>query len=101
VFCNGEKKLLVLFSFFLTALILMTADCIDKESAQAEETLVKRILAEEALAEEAMAEHTAEGSQHADVVYLGGGDYKVFLLSSVNEFYAQLRIPFIAIFQQN
>lgn len=62
-----EKKRL-LFSVFLTALILMTAGCTDQDSAQAETP------AEEALAEETLTEITAEGSQHVDVVNLSGGD---------------------------
>ncbi|AKB27463.1 Dipeptide-binding ABC transporter, periplasmic substrate-binding component [Methanosarcina siciliae T4/M] len=70
-----KKKLLVLFSVFLTALILMTAGCVSQDSTQAEDTSAKGVLAEEALAEEALAENTAEGSQHTDVAYLSGGDY--------------------------
>jgi peptide/nickel transport system substrate-binding protein len=63
-----KKKLFVLFSVFLTALILMTAGCAEKDSAQAETT------AGEALAEEALIENTAEGSQRVDAVNLSGGD---------------------------
>jgi len=63
-----KKKLFVLFSVFLTALILMTAGCADKDSDHAETT------AGEALAEEALIENTAEGSQHVDAVNLSGGD---------------------------
>ncbi len=59
-----KKKLLVLFSVFLTALILMTAGCIGQDSAKAG-----------TLAEETLAENTADGSLNADVVYLIGGDY--------------------------
>lgn len=70
-----EKKLLVLFSVFLTALILMTAGCVSQDSSQAEETSAKGVLAEEALAEETLTENTAEGSQYTDVAYLSGGDY--------------------------
>src|SRR5512145_1988474 len=62
-----EKKKL-LFSVFLTALILMTAGCTDQDSAQAETP------AGEALAEETLTEITVEGSQHVDVVNLSGGD---------------------------
>jgi len=58
-----KKKLLVLFSVFLTALILTTAGCIDQDNTQT------RALAENT------AENTADGSSHADVVYLSGGDY--------------------------
>ncbi|MHC1754452.1 MAG: ABC transporter substrate-binding protein [Methanosarcina sp.] len=68
-----KKKLLVLFSVFLTALILMTAGCIGQDNAQAE-TLTEETLTEETLAEETLAENTADGSQHVDVVYLSGGD---------------------------
>jgi len=68
-----KKKLLVLFSVFLTALILMTAGCVSQDSSRAE-TSAKGMPAEEALAEETLTENTAEGSQHADVVYLSGGD---------------------------
>lgn len=63
-----EKKLFVLFSVLLTALILMSAGCIGKDSAQAETS------AEEALAEETLTANTAKGSQHVDVVNLSGGD---------------------------
>jgi peptide/nickel transport system substrate-binding protein len=63
-----KKKLLVIFSVFLTALILMTAGCTDQDSAQAE------TLAGEALAEETLDENTAEGPQNVDVVNLSGGD---------------------------
>lgn len=70
-----KKKLFVLFSVFLTALILMTAGCVSQDSAQAEEISAKGALAEEALAEETLTENTAEGPQHADVAYLSGGDY--------------------------
>ncbi len=59
-----RKKLLMLFSAFLAALILMISGCIGPDRTQTEQ-----------LAEEALAENTAEGSQHADVVYLSGGDY--------------------------
>ncbi|MCQ1536600.1 diguanylate phosphodiesterase [Methanosarcina sp. KYL-1] len=58
-----KKKLLVLFTVFLTALILMSAGCIG-QSAQTGTP-----------AGETLAENTADGSQHADVVYLSGGDY--------------------------
>lgn len=68
-----EKKLFVLFSVFLTALILMSAGCIGKDSAQVE-TSTEKALAEETLTEEILTENTAEGSQHADVVNLSGGD---------------------------
>ncbi|MBN2487543.1 MAG: diguanylate phosphodiesterase [Methanosarcinaceae archaeon] len=54
-----KKKLLVLFSVFLIPLILMTAGCIDQDSAQAGTS----------------AENTAEESQKVDVVHLSGGDY--------------------------
>lgn len=54
-----KKKVLGLFSVFLTALSLMTAGCIGQDGAQAE-TLV---------------ENTTNGSQHVDVAYLRGGDY--------------------------
>lgn len=64
-----KKKLSVLFSVFLTALILMTSGCTDQDSAQAE------TLAGGALAEETLTENAAHGSQHVDVVYLSGGDY--------------------------
>ncbi|MDD3246997.1 MAG: ABC transporter substrate-binding protein [Methanosarcina sp.] len=70
-----KKKLLVLFSVFLTALILMTAGCVSQDSSQAEEISAKGMPAEEALAEETLTENAAEGSQHADVAYLSGGDY--------------------------
>lgn len=64
-----KKKLLILFSVFLTALILMTAGCIGQDSAQAE------TLAEDSAQTGTLAENTAEGSRHADVVYLSGEDY--------------------------
>ena len=70
-----KKKLLVLFSVFLTALSLMTAGCIGQDSSQVEEISAKGMPAEEALAEETLTENAAEGSQHADVAYLSGGDY--------------------------
>ena len=70
-----KKKLLVLFSIFLTALILMTAGCVSQDSSQAEEISAKGMPVEEALAEETLTENAAEGSQHADVAYLSGGDY--------------------------
>lgn len=65
-----KNKLLILFTVFLTALILATAGCVGQDSAQAEETSAKGMPAEETLTENA-----AEGSQHADVAYLSGGDY--------------------------
>ncbi len=68
-----EKKLFVLFSVFLTALILISAGCIGKDNAQAEKS-TGEALAEETLTEEILTENTAEGSQHADVVNLSGGD---------------------------
>ena len=70
-----KKKLLVLFSVFLTALILMTAGCVSQDSSQAEEISAKGMPVEEALAEETLTENAAEGSQYADVAYLSGGDY--------------------------
>jgi peptide/nickel transport system substrate-binding protein len=59
-----RKKLLMLFSAFLAALILMISGCIGPDRTQTEQ-----------LAEETLAENTAEGSQHADIVYLSGEDY--------------------------
>ncbi len=67
VFCNGEKFLL--FSFSLTALILLTAGCIDQESAQAG-TPAKNTSDQTGK----LAEITSNGSLHADVVHLSGED---------------------------
>jgi peptide/nickel transport system substrate-binding protein len=64
-----KKKLLVLFSVFLTALILMTAGCIGQDSAQAEGAQTNSAQAGTS------AEDTANGLQQADVVHLSGGDY--------------------------
>lgn len=54
-----KKKLQALFSVFLSFLILMTAGCIDQDSAQAGTS----------------AENSSEVSQKVDVVHLSGGDY--------------------------
>lgn len=63
-----KKKLLTLFSVFLTALVVITAGCSDKDSAQA------GTMGGNSLAEETVVENGDEGSQHVDVVYLSGGD---------------------------
>lgn len=64
-----KKKLLVLFSVFLTALILMSSGCTDQDSAQAGK------LAENTSDQTGTsAENTSDGSQHVDVVNLTGGD---------------------------
>lgn len=54
-----KKKLLVLFSLFLTALILMVAGCIGQDDTQTK----------------AVAENSSAESQQVDVVHLSGGDY--------------------------
>jgi peptide/nickel transport system substrate-binding protein len=68
-----KKKLFLLFSVFLTALILMSAGCIGKDSAQAE-TSTEDALAEETLTEGTLAGNTTAGAQYTDVVNLSGGD---------------------------
>jgi peptide/nickel transport system substrate-binding protein len=54
-----KKRLIALFSVFLSILILMTAGCIDQDNAQAGTS----------------AENSSEVSQKVDVVHLSGGDY--------------------------
>jgi peptide/nickel transport system substrate-binding protein len=53
----------VLFCFSLTALILMTAGCVDQDSSQAGSAQA-----------ETLVENTSEESQHADVIHLSGED---------------------------
>lgn len=62
-----EKKLL--FFVFLTALILMTAGCTDKDSAQAG-TSAENTSGQTGT----LVENPSDGSNHVDVVNLSGGD---------------------------
>lgn len=67
--CSLMDKKKLLFSVFLTALILITAGCTDQDNAQPE------TMAKEALVEETLTENSVEGSQSVDTVNLEGGDY--------------------------
>ncbi|MCO5381399.1 MAG: ABC transporter substrate-binding protein [Methanosarcina barkeri] len=64
-----KKKLLVLLSIFLTTLILISAGCIDQDSAQAGTS------AKNTSDQTGISVNTSEGSKHVDVVNLSGEDY--------------------------
>ncbi|MDR7667152.1 ABC transporter substrate-binding protein [Methanosarcina sp. Z-7115] len=64
-----KKKLLVLLSIFLTTLILISAGCIDQDSAQAG-TSAKNTSDQTGIS----VENTSDGSKHVDVVNLSGED---------------------------
>lgn len=68
-----KKKLFALFSVFLTALIIISAGCVGKDSTQAN-TSTEETLAEETLTEGTLTGNTTAGSQHVDLVNLSGGD---------------------------
>jgi peptide/nickel transport system substrate-binding protein len=75
-----KKKLFLLFSVSLLALILLTAGCIDQESAQAGASAKNTSEQTGKLADNAseqtgkLAENTCNGSLHTDVAHLSGDD---------------------------